>query len=66
MRGLLLLALLGIHASAVADAEPMPGPAVVVRFYKVGSRKRSSVPLAVWRPEFLKRLDRGVVVRVPA
>ena len=35
MRGLLLVALLGIPASAVADAEPMPGPAVVVRFYKV-------------------------------
>ena len=36
MRGLLLvLALLGIPANAGAEAEPMPGPAVVVRFYKV-------------------------------
>ena len=35
MRGLLLLALVGIPASAGAGAEPMPGPAVVVRFYKV-------------------------------
>lgn len=35
MRGFLLLALLGIPASAGAGAEPMPGPTVAVRFYKV-------------------------------
>ena len=34
---LLVLALLGIPASARAEAEPMPGPAVVVRFYKVAA-----------------------------
>jgi hypothetical protein len=35
MRGLLLvLALLGIPAIAAAAAEPMPGPSVVVRFYR--------------------------------